>query len=139
MSIEDVRSRWNRYRLEATVLYTGINRPNLLDDVEANIGPFPEHLTKRSEWLHACSFLIALNQAIEVTDGALQRENDFVSATNEIASKVRLPAPAKSDVDSLLRQLHIVNRRIQQDDRWEAALRIGTALADEVGKQLRKT
>ena len=136
MSIEDVRSHWNRFRLQTLVMFTGINRPGRLEDVEANIGPFPKRLSDRNDWLHACSFLMELERTVEVTDAALRQENGFVAATNEIAAKITLPAPQVSDVNSLLENLKIVNRRIQQDQRFAAAVRVGLALADEIDKRV---
>jgi hypothetical protein len=138
MSIEDVRSRWNQFRLETLVMFTGINKPDQLADVEANIGPFPSRISERNNWLHAASFLMELERTVEVTDAALRQENQFIAASNEIAAKVTLPAPKASDVKSLLQSLEIVNTRIQQDQRFAAALRVGLALADEIDSRLKK-
>jgi hypothetical protein len=138
MSIEDVRVHWNQFRVQTLVIFTGINRPDQLEDVEANIGRFPNRLRDRNEWLHACLFIMNLERTVQVTDAALRQENAFVATSNEIAAKITLPAPQVSDINSLLDTLNIVNRRIQQDQRFAAAVRVGLALADEIGERLKK-
>jgi hypothetical protein len=139
MSVEDVRSDWNTYRLLTKAMFAGINSPRQLEDAMRVIGDFPEtRPSEWGEWLRACAFLDALNKAIEVTDVALRSENAFVVAANDVAAKVEVPAPTPEDVAALVTQLGVVNRRIQQDQRFAAALKIGGALADEIGKALKK-
>jgi hypothetical protein len=138
MSIEDVRSRWGSFQLQTLIMFTGINDPQQLATAQGSIGPFPDQLSRRNNWLHAAAFLMQLERAVQITDTTLRQENTFVAATNEVAAKVQLPAPKTSDINTLVDNLDVVNQRIQQDQRFSAAVRIGLALADEIDTRLKK-
>jgi hypothetical protein len=139
MSVQDVLARWGTYRSVPGVMYLSINDSPELADMIANIGPFPvKDPGQWGVWLNASAFLDSLQDAVQVTDAALRQENSFIAATNGIAATVRLPAPTAVQVRNVVNQLDVVNKRIQQDQRFATALAIGVTLAGQVDTQLRK-
>jgi hypothetical protein len=137
MSLQTVRQRWGTYAFVIEAMYTAINDPEQLASATAVIGGFPATRPRDwGDWVNAYRFLVSLGDAVTVTDAALQQQNDFVVASNELAAKVQLPAPTQADVESTINQLGVVNASIKQDERFAAALAIGTAVAGEVKKQL---
>jgi hypothetical protein len=136
MGVQDVRRRWGTYRSLLATMFTGINDPQKLANAIAVVGPLPAAAQDWGDWVNACSFLIELDTTLAVTDAALRRENDFIAAANSVAAKVTVRAPTALEVDGLLVQLNVVNKRIQQDQRFAAALAIGVAVAGQVREQL---
>jgi hypothetical protein len=139
MSVHDVLVDWATYGSVTKVLFMQINEPHRLADVIANIGPFPANNPARwRNWLDASSFLLDLENAVQVTDAALRQENAFIAATNQIAATVRLPAPTNAQIQGMVEKLRVVNDGIRQDQRFAAALDIGVALAGQIQGQLAK-
>ena len=136
--ITDVQQEWPLYQLMMRALYVGINTPDVLDTVIANIGPLPTDPGGWDDWLHGFAFIAALHDAIQITDAALKHAVNLVVATNVAASIVSLPAPNPVQVATLLKQLNVVNEFIKQDQRFHASLQIGKALAGEIGTTLGK-
>jgi len=73
-----------------------------------------------------------------VTDAALKAEVSFISATNSIAAVITLAAPSKPQVSNLVAQLAVVNKAIQSDERFTAALQIAKALSNNISSNLKK-
>ena len=139
MSLTDVQTQWPTYQLMIKALYTGINNPQALKDAVANIGPFPEADPGAwYNWMTAFKGLGTLNNAVQVTDAALQTVANFVAATNLIAAAVSLPPPSQPQVSNLITQLNVVNQAIQNDQRFAAALQIGKALTGNISGNLKK-
>jgi hypothetical protein len=139
MSIDHVLAQWSTYQLMIKAVYTGINDPQTLEDAIANVGPFPTaDPSKWNIWMNALDGLNILADAVEVTDAALQVEVDFIAATNSIAAATKLSAPSQLEVANLISQLNIVNKAIQSDQRFHAALQIGKALANSISSNLKK-
>jgi hypothetical protein len=133
MGLQDVRQRWGTYTSLVQAMFTGINDPQKLGNASAVIGEFPAANPREwGDWVNAYGFLASLDNAVSVTDVALRQENAFIVAANELAAKVKLPAPTRVDVTSVVEQLGVVNKRIRQDQRFHAALAIGLAVAGEV-------
>ncbi len=139
MSIDDVLAQWPTYQLMIKAIYTGINDPQTLEDAIANIGPFPKaDPGEWNNWLTELDGLRTLEDAIQVTDAALEAEVSFISATNSIAAAIRLPAPSQPDVTNLITQLNVINTAIQSDQRFVAALQFGKALINNISRNLKK-
>jgi hypothetical protein len=139
MSLSDVQNDWSKYRRLVEAMYTGINTPQLMKRAIANIGPFPEDDPGEWDyWLGAYEAIVALDSAVQVTDAALAQEVQFVAATNATAALVVLPAPNHQQVTNLINQLQVINNFIKNDQRFHAALEIGTKLAAAIGTMLSK-
>ena len=139
MSIDHVLARWSTYQLMIKAVYAGVNDPQTLEDAIANIGPFPQSDPGGwNIWLTALDGLNILAGAVEVTDAALQAEANFIAATNSIAASVKLSAPSQPEVTNLIAQLNVVNKAIQSDQRFHAALQIGKALTNNISSNLKK-
>jgi hypothetical protein len=139
MSIDHVLAQWSTYQLMIKAVYTGVNDPQTLEDAIASIGPFPQSDPGEwNTWLTALDGSNILAGAVEVTDAALQAEANFIAATNSIAASVKLSAPSQPEVTNLIAQLNVINRAIQSDQRFHAALQIGKALANNMSSNLKK-
>jgi hypothetical protein len=139
MSISDLLAQWPTYQTLTKAMYLGINFPGDLKNVIDNIGPFPENDPSAwNTWASAYDALGALNDAVQVTDATLQGFADAVAATNKIAATVVLAAPSQQQVADLVNQMNVVNKAIQSDHRFSAALKIGKALAGTINANLKK-
>jgi hypothetical protein len=139
MSINNVLAQWSTYQLMIKAVLTGINDPQTLDDAIADIGPFPQSDPGEwNNWMTELDGLGTLQDAVQVTDAALQAEVNFIAATNSVAAAIKLPAPSQPEVSSLLGQLNVVNKAIQSDERFAAALQIGKALTSNISSNLKK-
>lgn len=138
MSRNDVLNRWPTYQGLIKTVFSLINDPSLMSTAVANFGPFPSDPSAWDRWLSAYEGLAALEDAVKVTDAALQKMADFVAATNSIAAAVKLAAPGNQEIGSLIAQLNIVNEAIQQDQRFHAALTIAKVLVSNISSTLKK-
>jgi hypothetical protein len=79
-----------------------------------------------------------LNDAVNVTDAALQKMANFVATTNLIAATVKLPAPKQQEITDLIGQLNIISAAIQHDHRFDAVLGVAKALTNNMSTTLKK-
>ncbi len=138
MSLNDVLNRWPTYQGLVKTVFSLIDDPSRMSTAVANFGPFPSDPSEWDSWLSAYQGLAALEDAVKVTDAALQRMADFVAATNSIAAAVTLAAPGNQEIADLITQLNVVNKAIQQDQRFHAALKIAKVLASNISSTLKK-
>ncbi len=138
MSRNDVLNRWPTYQGLIKTVFSLIDDPSRMSTAVANFGPFPSDPSEWDSWLSAYKALGALEDAVTVTDAALQKMADFVAATNSIAAAVKLAAPSNQEIGNLIAQLNVVNQAIQQDERFHAALKIAKALASNISSTLKK-
>lgn len=138
MSIGDVQDEWPMCKLLVSAMCVGFNTPDVMDMAVAHIGSIPADPTDWDDWLHALALYVALNNAVAVTDAALKHETKFLVATSIAASLVAVNRPTDQQVGALLSQLQVINGFIKNDQRFEEALKIGTALAGGIGTMLSK-
>ena len=141
MAIDDVIDQWSTtYRRLIKAMFTNINGSVVLDGPASPVEPFPATRPDDwGEWLQSLAFFVGLNIDVQVTDAAFSSAADFMTAANNVAATVQLPAPTHVQVTDLLSQLDVVNRAIREDGRFHTALQIGAALADEIDKKLQKS
>jgi hypothetical protein len=138
MSINDIEGNWVMYKRLMQAIYGSINSPELVGNCIANLGPFPADEAEWTHWLAGCDMLNRLQKNISVTDDILNQEIDFVRATNNIAAAHKMGPPRVDQINDIMDSLEDLNGAIKRDGRFQAALRIGEALAANIKTTLKK-
>jgi hypothetical protein len=138
MSINDIEGNWVMYKQLMQAIYGSINSPELVGNCIATLGPFPADEAEWTHWLAACDMLNRLQKNISVTDDILNQEIDFVRATNNIAAAHTMGPPRVDQINDIIDSLEDLNGAIKRDGRFQAALRIGEALAANIKTTLKK-
>lgn len=135
MSLDHVQQRWRLYRLLVKIMFANINGKVELNTPASPVPPFPKKASDWGGWALGVSFLVDIARERAITDQALLQAAGMLAAARDLASAIEVHRPTRQTVDSLLEKLEIVNDRVQQDNRFHAALEIGMAVAAEVGRR----
>jgi hypothetical protein len=110
-----------------------LNGEIVLNSPASPVSPFPKSDKNQwRKWARAVKSVIALEENLEITDAALQQNIALLYAHHRAASAVSVGSPQESDVKDFVDNLELVNKEVQKDQRFHAALDIGEALAGAI-------
>lgn len=132
MSINNVKTSWSDYCLLVKIMHASINGKIVLNDENSPVPGFPSNPTEWSRWIRVVNRIISLNEAVEITDEALRKVTQALTASHKIAAAVKVVSPREDTIKSLIDSLNELNGVIQSDERFHAAIAIGSAVATEI-------
>ena len=133
MSLTDVKNDWSLYQDLRKIMTTVLNGEIVLNSPASPVSPFPKNdKSQWRMWARAVKGVIALEDNLAIIDAALQQNAILLAAHHRVAAAVSVGSPQKSDVKDFLDNLELVNKEVQKDQRFHAALDIGEALAGAI-------
>jgi len=135
MTIEAVRDDWPLYTLLVRIMFSAVNGEIDLESDASPVEPFPKAKRQWARWAIAAAFFIDVKRTLELTQAALRSFAEAVAASERLAAAVQVPQPSAATVREVVEQLAILNEHIKKDQRFHAALEIGTAVAATIEKE----
>ena len=133
MSLTNVKNDWSLYQDLWKIMIAALNKKIVLNSPASPVSPFPKNdKSQWRKWARAVKGVIALEENLEITDVALKQNTALLAAHHKAAAAVSVGSPQESEVKDFLDNLELVNKEVQKDQRFHAALDIGEALAGAI-------
>ncbi|WP_292957687.1 hypothetical protein [Nitrosomonas sp.] len=136
MTKEHVQEKWWLYRSLTKIMFASINGRIILNHLDSSFPPFPENDPEDwGNWASAIEHDLSLDDTVNITDSALSTVTEALAATHHIAAAIMVDSPSEDIIESLTENIGRLNQTIRADQRFHAALDIGSAVADEIKRQ----
>lgn len=127
--------KWATHALMLRIFIEALNGRVVLSGPLRNVPKFdPTDPSSWTDWAIAVNHLIMLDENAELTDTALVGAVGILGAAHQVAAAVELPALTQEQIDHVIDSLEVINERIKQDQRFDAALTLSKAIVDELKK-----
>jgi hypothetical protein len=133
MSLATVKNEWSLFQDLWEIWTAALEEKIVLNSPDSPVRSFPKNDKRQwPEWIQEVKEVLSVRENLEVTDTALREGTDLLAAHHRAAAAVSVSVPSDDDVKKLTENLELVNKEVQKDQRFHAALDIGEALAGAI-------